>query len=60
MQTVFTMGCTLSADEMRSNQIDQMLRKEGEKQAKEVKLLLLGKFCVSDRCSIHSDSRVIL
>lgn len=37
------MGCTLSADEMRSNQIDQMLRKEGDKQAKEVKLLLLGK-----------------
>ena len=36
------MGCTLSADEVRSNQIDQMLRKEGEKQAKEVKLLLLG------------------
>lgn len=40
------MGCTLSADEMRSNQIDQMLRKEGEKQAKEVKLLLLGKIRV--------------
>ena len=37
------MGCTVSADEMRSNEIDQMLRKEGEKQAREVKLLLLGK-----------------
>ena len=37
------MGCTLSAEELHSNQIDQMLRKEGEKQAKEVKLLLLGK-----------------
>ena len=40
------MGCTLSADEVRSNQIDQMLRREGEKQAKEVKLLLLGSHCI--------------
>ena len=40
------MGCALSADEVRSNQIDQMLRKEGEKQAKEVKLLLLGMLAV--------------
>ena len=38
------MGCALSADEVRSNQIDQMLRKEGDKQAKEIKLLLLGTF----------------
>lgn len=36
------MGCTLSADEVHSNEIDHMLRKEGEKQAKEIKLLLLG------------------
>ncbi len=38
------MGCTLSADEVRSKQIDRMLMKEGEKEAKEVQLLLLGNF----------------
>lgn len=41
------MGCGLSADEAaaasRSKEIDQMLRRDGEKAAKEVKLLLLGK-----------------
>jgi hypothetical protein len=41
------MGCGLSADEAaaasRSKEIDQMLRKDGEKSAREVKLLLLGK-----------------
>ena len=41
------MGCGLSADETaaanRSKAIDQMLRREGEKASKEVKLLLLGK-----------------
>lgn len=40
------MGCGLSADETaaanRSKAIDQMLRREGEKASKEVKLLLLG------------------
>ena len=40
------MGCGLSADEAaaasRSKEIDQMLRKDGEKAAREVKLLLLG------------------
>ena len=36
------MGCTLSADEVRSNEIDHMLRKDGDKNAKEIKLLLLG------------------
>ena len=41
------MGCTMSADEQaaldRSREIDQMLRRDGDKQAREVKLLLLGK-----------------
>jgi len=40
------MGCGLSAEERaaasRSHEIDQMLRREGEKAAREVKLLLLG------------------
>ncbi len=40
------MGCTMSADERaaaeKSREIDQMLRREGEKAAREVKLLLLG------------------
>ena len=38
------MGCVLSAEEVRSNQIDDILRKDGEKDAKQIKLLLLGKF----------------
>ena len=42
------MGCGLSADEVaaatrRSKEIDQMLRRDGEKAAREIKLLLLGK-----------------
>ncbi len=40
------MGCGMSAEERaaasRSHEIDQMLRREGEKAAREVKLLLLG------------------
>ena len=36
------MGCALSTDEVRSNQIDQMLTEEGKKQAWVFKLLLLG------------------
>lgn len=41
------MGCTLSAEDKaaaeRSRMIDRNLREDGEKAAKEVKLLLLGK-----------------
>ena len=40
------MGCGMSAEERaaasRSHEIDRMLRSEGEKAAREVKLLLLG------------------
>lgn len=40
------MGCTLSAEDKaaveRSRMIDRNLREDGEKAAKEVKLLLLG------------------
>lgn len=40
------MGCGMSLEEReaasRSHEIDQMLRREGEKAAREVKLLLLG------------------
>lgn len=42
-----TMGCTLSAEDKaaveRSKMIDRNLREDGEKAAREVKLLLLGK-----------------
>lgn len=41
------MGCTLSTDDKaaqeRSKMIDKNLRDDGEKAAREVKLLLLGK-----------------
>lgn len=41
------MGCTLSAEDKaaaeRSRMIDRNLREDGEKAAKEVKLLLLGR-----------------
>ena len=41
------MGCTLSADERaaldHSREIDQMLRRDADRQSREVKLLLLGK-----------------
>ena len=44
-----TMGCTLSAEDKaaveRSKMIDRNLREDGEKAAREVKLLLLGKSC---------------
>lgn len=43
------MGCTLSAEDKaaveRSKMIDRNLREDGEKAAREVKLLLLGKGC---------------
>lgn len=42
-----TMGCTVSQEDKaaaeRSKNIDRGLREDGEKAAKEVKLLLLGK-----------------
>ena len=42
-----TMGCTLSTEDKaaveRSKMIDRNLRDDGEKAAREVKLLLLGK-----------------
>ena len=41
------MGCAVSADEKaaaeRSKQIEKQLRQDGERAAREVKLLLLGK-----------------
>lgn len=44
---VWNMGCTLSTDDKaaqeRSKMIDRNLRDDGEKAAREVKLLLLGK-----------------
>lgn len=45
------MGCAVSsaADKEaveRSKKIDKDLRADGERQAREVKLLLLGKFCL--------------
>ena len=45
------MGCTLSADERaaldRSREIDQMLRRDADRQSREVKLLLLGMYVPS-------------
>jgi guanine nucleotide-binding protein G(i) subunit alpha len=42
------MGCAVSSDDKaaveRSKQIDKTLRADGEKAAREVKLLLLGKW----------------
>lgn len=42
------MGCTVSAEDKaaaeRSKMIDKNLREDGEKAAREVKLLLLGRF----------------
>lgn len=42
------MGCTISSGEKeaveRSKKIDKTLRADGEKAAREVKLLLLGKY----------------
>ena len=49
------MGCTLSAEDKaaveRSKMIDKNLRADGERAAREVKLLLLGK-CRQTRCVI--------
>lgn len=42
------MGCAVSTDDRaaseRSKQIDKNLREDGDKQSREVKLLLLGEF----------------
>ena len=44
------MGCTSSAEERaavaRSKQIERNLKEDGIQAAKDIKLLLLGKFCV--------------
>lgn len=46
------MGCTVSQEDKaaaeRSKMIDRNLREDGEKAAKEVKLLLLGEWRLSD------------
>ena len=46
-----TMGCTVSQEDKaaaeRSKMIDKNLREDGEKAAREVKLLLLGEFDLS-------------
>lgn len=51
------MGCTVSAEDKaaseRSKMIDKNLREDGEKAAREVKLLLLGKSCAM--CVFSSD-----
>ena len=45
------MGCAVSADDKaaveRSKQIDKVLRQDGEKASREVKLLLLGKYSLT-------------
>lgn len=49
------MGCAVSADDKaaveRSKQIDKVLRQDGEKASREVKLLLLGMYhgCLTSR-----------
>lgn len=46
------MGCTVSQEDKaaaeRSKMIDRNLREDGEKAAKEVKLLLLGEWRIAD------------
>jgi len=46
------MGCTVSQEDKaaaeRSKMIDRNLREDGEKAAKEVKLLLLGEWRITD------------
>lgn len=48
------MGCTISSGEKeaveRSKKIDKSLRADGEKAAREVKLLLLGKSLFDYQC----------
>ncbi|KAJ8778584.1 hypothetical protein J1605_013261 [Eschrichtius robustus] len=50
------MGCTLSAEDKaaveRSKMIDRNLREDGEKAAREVKLLLLGGPLLQSRCVV--------
>ena len=52
------MGCGMSAEERaaasRSHEIDRMLRSEGEKAAREVKLLLLGELPIVFRVNFDS------
>lgn len=53
------MGCTISSGEKeaveRSKKIDKTLRADGEKAAREVKLLLLGKRADGDRRLFFAD-----
>lgn len=55
------MGCTVSAEDKaaaeRSKMIDKNLREDGEKAAREVKLLLLGKHRLSDPTIWYNVSR---
>ena len=50
------MGCAVSADDKlaqeRSKQIGKSLRADGEKAAREVKLLLLGRFSGNLDCQL--------
>ena len=52
------MGCTLSAEDKaaveRSKMIDKNLRADGERAAREVKLLLLGKWSRT-KCFINAE-----
>lgn len=62
------MGCGLSAEESaavnRSKEIDRMLRRDGEKAEREVKLLLLGKplrlMAAATRILAHQDEIVCI
>lgn len=48
------MGCAASSEDKqaqeRSKQLDRMLRADGEKAAREVKLLLLGRYSIISSC----------
>ena len=56
------MGCTMSAEERaaleRNKQIEKNLKEDGLQAAKDIKLLLLGKLCLSSWQSLTIEARV--
>lgn len=57
------MGCTVSQEDKaaaeRSKMIDKNLREDGEKAAREVKLLLLGEWSVITQCGLQKWHRLL-
>lgn len=55
------MGCTVSQEDKaaaeRSKMIDKNLREDGEKAAREVKLLLLGEYALNSKHVTHTHTK---